>query len=71
MQPGVFLFQLRVTVHHPEQLFLQLGHALGQPVMFRIAPRFPQFHSAGKYASLAAQLRPIACPPNTRILKDS
>ena len=44
------------------------GNHVGQPVMFGIAPRFPQFCSTGKYASLAAQSKPIASPPNIRIL---
>jgi hypothetical protein len=39
--------------------------------MVAVAPRFPQFHSAGKYASLAVQSRPIACLPNPKILETS
>ena len=68
-QPRVLLFQLRVAFHHREELFLQLGHALGQPVVIAVAPRFPQLHKAGQYASLAARSRPIGCPANTRILQ--
>jgi len=71
MQPGVFFFQLRVTFHHPEQLFLQPGHALGQPVTLTVETSFPQLHRAGRYASPTVQSRPIDCLPKRRILANS
>jgi len=64
-EPRVFLFQLRVAFHDREELFLPLGHALGQPVMVAVALWFPQLPKAGQYASLAARSRPIARPANT------
>lgn len=43
-----------------EELSFQLGDAWGQPVVFAVAPRIPQLHGAGKYASSVVRPRRIA-----------
>jgi hypothetical protein len=48
-QPGDFFLQLRVAFHHSEKFFLQLGHALGQPLRFGINAWLSQLHGEERY----------------------
>jgi len=56
----------RFALYHLLRFRLQLGHALGQPVIFAVAPQFPMLRKAGQYASFPARSRAIAHLANAR-----
>ena len=56
---GVLFLQLRNTFHRSEEFFLQLGHALGQPLRFGIMAYVPQLHGAGQYCFTVRKARAI------------